>query len=202
MRRRIPFAAAPVVLAAVWLATVPAALQAQRRIVNEQTAASGGFGGPVIRVSRVAGEAALFVGARGAWLLNHRVAIGAGGYKLAGEQIESHFLLSGETTHLEYTYGGFELEYFLAPLEPNHASLSILVGVGGANWATKGRDKIDSDQFVVVEPGASLERRLASNVQVAAGVAYRIVGGARLTALTAKDLGGPTIALTCKIGVF
>jgi hypothetical protein len=41
---------------------------------------SGGFGGPVVKVSQIHGETALFAAARGGWLINHVFSVGGGAY--------------------------------------------------------------------------------------------------------------------------
>ncbi|MFN8571284.1 MAG: hypothetical protein U0132_04450 [Gemmatimonadaceae bacterium] len=189
-------------LAGASLVLFPFVLSAQQAPHANAGNFRGGFGAPVLSVTRVAGQTAAFIGGRGAWILSDRFAIGAGAYSLIGEQVESHFLLGGAKTHLEYGYGGLELEYYLRSHDQTHATVQLLLGAGGANWSLGGSDPIDDDRFLITEPAVNLERNVSQHIRVAVGMAYRFVAGVDLIDLTSKDLGGPSLLVTCKLGAF
>jgi hypothetical protein len=46
---------------------------------------SGGFGGPVLKVTSINGENAVMIGGRGGWIINHSLVLGGGGYGLVTE---------------------------------------------------------------------------------------------------------------------
>ncbi|KPK81198.1 MAG: hypothetical protein AMS25_07250 [Gemmatimonas sp. SM23_52] len=79
---------------------------AQERTLLGRGFHSGGFGGPVVKFSEVDGDFAVFVGARGGWIINHMFVLGAGGYGLVNE-IDIGF---PGPRDIEFGYGGVELE--------------------------------------------------------------------------------------------
>jgi hypothetical protein len=197
----------------LWLAVIALPLSAQ----DEETLLTGeithgGFGGPVVKFTRLDGEFGLLLGGRGGWIINHSFSIGGGGYGLvtsipgpAG---------TGEMTEplLTVGYGGFEMEYVRHSGRLIHSSLSLLIGGGGAGYHEKAEEDWDFqndvkgnptwDSFFIAEPGIGLELNVASFFRINAGASYRFVSGVDKNGLTNGDIGGPSAVLTFKFGKF
>lgn len=118
--------------------TAPAA--AQEQIVAGGGLESGGFGALAVKLSDVADDFEVFVGARVGWIINHTFVIGAGGYGLASDN-----------RAVAFGYGGLELEYINRSGKPLHYSVYTLVGGGGVKPLFG-----DTDGVFVVESSASV----------------------------------------------
>jgi hypothetical protein len=72
----------------------------------------GAFGGPSATFTRLRGEDALLVGARGGWLINHRLVLGGAGYGLANRvSVPKGTTPNDADYQLGFGYGGVWLEY-------------------------------------------------------------------------------------------
>jgi hypothetical protein len=145
----------------------------------------GGFGGPVVKMTRINGEDALLVGGRGGWIINHAFVIGAGGYGLVSDvRPKTPGFLNEDLLMLGY--GGLELEFIAASDKLVHLSFPVLIGAGavGYRYGHFGNDmNLDFnfdrkfDTFFVIEPGANVELNVVSFFRITAGVSYRYVTG-------------------------
>jgi hypothetical protein len=125
---------------------------------------NGGFGGPVLKIGSFNGEAAILVGGRGGWIVNHSFIIGGGGYGLVSN-VKAKVLGPFGERYLNFGYGGLELEYVSNPDRLINYSFQTLIGAGGLSWRDDemkaGLHISDSDTFFIVEPGvnATLDRK-------------------------------------------
>jgi len=116
------------------------ALAQEATLINGEIE-SGGFGGPVLKVTNINGENAVMVGGRGGWIINHSFVLGGGGYGLVTD-------VKAKTTdllhqYIEMGYGGVELEYIASSDDLLHFSVGLLVGAGGIGYK-----QIDNDGFM------------------------------------------------------
>jgi hypothetical protein len=96
---------------------------------------SGGFGGPMLAYTRIRGDAAVLVGGRGGWLINHRLVIGGGGWGVANRVSVPAGATAADADHqLTVGYGGFWTEYVVAPGRLVHGSVGLLIGAGGLSY--------------------------------------------------------------------
>lgn len=202
--------AAALLLAMV--AALPTTAQAQRdqTLLGRRGASSvGGFGGPVVKISRLAGADAVFSGGRGGVILNRRLAIGGGGYALTSENIRTDFRFDdGSRPALQLAYGGIEFEYITRSRELLHATFSVLLGGGAASYrstqtsgGTVATRTLESNVFVA-EPAANLELNVTRWFRPGLGVGYRYVNGSDLPGTTDGALSGAVGTLTFKFGSF
>lgn len=183
-----------------FLVAIP--LWAQEETLVDGEVESGGFGGPVLKISRIKDEMAIFVGGRGGWIINHVFVLGGGGYGLVNDmkvrQVgdTSYFLMMG--------YGGLELEYINDSDRLIHYTIRALIGAGGLNLRTRNFDygQWQGDAFFVVEPGVDVVLNVTNFFRIAAGVSYRLVSGVDFEGFREKDVSGPSAALTLKFGKF
>lgn len=203
-RYRLPFAILFMLFTCCW--TFPAMGQAETLLGGNVS--YGGFGGPVLRVSVLDGEAALLTGGRGGWIINlasgDAIVLGGGGYGVVTD-VRAGGLLSnrGRPLYLNLGYGGFIFEYVNRTNDLVHLSAEALVGGGGANYRDRNYNEFeDSDAFFAFEPGLSVMLNVASFFRVGAGVSYRYFYGVDLEAFSDADLSGPSGVLTFKFGRF
>lgn len=166
---------------------------------------SGGFGGPVLKVGRVADETGVFFGGRGGWVVNHTFVLGGGGYGLVSDHIEVRPQgMPGGRYVLEMGYGGLELEVIQGWRNLFHLTGQLLLGGGSAGYREEGRGRtIQSDAFFVAEPSVHGEANVTGGFRVAVGIGWRLLSGFsidRLPQVSNRDLGGLTGSLTFKFG--
>lgn len=198
------------------LLAVPLQAQEQETLFSSPVE-HGGFGGPVLKVSQIAGETGLLVGGYGGWLIGHRLMIGGGGYGLvtnirAEAAAEDAYSPSGEKLYLEFGYGGVMLEYIIAPSKLLHFNVQTLIGAGSAgyredwyddSWDWHGNYRDRHEIVFVLEPAVHAELNLTTWFRVAGGVSYRYVNGIdELIALENSDFGGLSGNIAFKFGAF
>lgn len=181
----------------------------------------GGWGALTSHHTRLLEKDALLVGARGGWLINHRVTIGFAGHGLVtpvgNVAYDAHVQAQGEVlrskSSLQMGYGGLFIEPVIAYRSPLHVSLPLIVGAGGVGYGytsrlpegadpQSGYRTSDAQAFFVVEPGIELELNVIPLVRVGIGASYRYTSDVDLPE-TAKDaLHGINAGLTVKVGCF
>ena len=164
----------------------------------------GGFGGPVLRLSRFNGQTGFMLGGHGGWIINRRFVIGGAAYGLLGNAIDVPYTPpAGPNAYLTFGYGGIELQYFERPLKLLHLTFSTLIGGGGAEYRQGGGTQLTSSSAVfVVEPGAGIALNVSKKLRLSLTGSYRFVNGIDLSGLSNGDLGGPAAALSLDFGRF
>jgi hypothetical protein len=166
---------------------------------------SGGFGGPVLKVTEFGDDVGLLVGGRGGWIINHAFVIGGGGYGLTTNidaPVFDHYLNVG--------YGGGIVEYIVLSDRLIHLSVNTLIGAGGVNYRDRDWDDWDwennwydeADEFFVAEPGVDLMLNVSKIFRVGVGVSYRYVNGIDIRGLSDSDMSGLSATFTLKFGKF
>jgi hypothetical protein len=156
---------------------------------NSATQSIGGFGAFETGYTRVNNLDAIYIGGRGALLINHSLAIGAGGKGFISENVYDNNL----ENDYEYSggYGGLIIEPILAWRQPVHVTFPILVGAGGIsyikhwgeydyedNYIDEG-SYIDEDSyaFFVFEPSLEIEFNIIKWMRMAVTGSYRYTSG-------------------------
>lgn len=62
-----------------------ATARGQEQTLIKSDVEHSGFGGPVVKATRIHDQGALMVGGRGGWIINHTLAIGGGGYGVVND---------------------------------------------------------------------------------------------------------------------
>jgi hypothetical protein len=183
------------------LVALPAGAQTQDQTLLGANATHGGFGGPVMRFTRMAGRDAFMMGGRGAYIINGTFAVGGGGYGWNSEHVRGRH---GSTAihELDVGYGGVELEYINRTRQLVHWSAQLMVGGGGASQDRNGPFAVTDDGFFILEPGVNVELNVARGFRLAAGVSYRFINGVELPAFRDADLSGVAGVLTFRFGKF
>ena len=181
----------------------------------------GGWGGFTVGYTRIADQDALLTGGRGGWLINHRFTIGGGGYGFV-----SSFNHDGniQPTLADYSlgggYGGLLLEPIIAPFEPVHISVPILIGGGSAfvmddmyyHGSYHGYDYGWDGGFFILETGIDIELNIAKFFRLALNAGYRYTSDLSLDYYTSDGnyvftvpsnaLRGFNFGMTMKFGKF
>jgi len=164
---------------------------------------SGGYGGLLFRVGIVKGEAALFSGGRGAWIINHRFAIGGGGYSMLTDVKTDAVTTGGNPLYMKIHMGGLELEYIEDSDKLLHWTFLVTLGGGTVAVRTKGSTAdYDSDEFFVMEPNANMDLNINKWFRIGVGVSYRFAIGVDNPYAKASDVSGPSIGAVFKFGAF
>jgi hypothetical protein len=174
--------------------------------------AFGGFGGPVLKMTRLHDSFGLLVGGRGGWIINYTLSIGGGGYGLVNS-IEGPEGIPGMTDPLlSVGYGGFEIEYIRRSGRLIHPVISLLLGAGSAGYRESWEEDLDSgndgednptwDSFFIAESGIAVELNVTGFMRIDAGASYRFVSGLDQNDLTGSAIGGPSAVLAFKFGKF
>jgi hypothetical protein len=172
---------------------------------------NGGYGAFTISYSEIGGRDALVTGGRGAFIFDHSLAIGLGGFGFVNNlDYNSHSNLNEYS--LAGGYGGIFFEPIIAGKSPVHVSFPILIGMGGVSlFQNYGWDyweqhnpypSIGNDVFFVIEPAVELEFNLARFFRLAANVSYRHTSEIELFETKGDALRGFNFGMTFKFGKF
>jgi hypothetical protein len=183
--------------------------QASTLLGNTGEISHGGFGAPVVKFTNINGEFGVLCGARGGWIIDHRVSLGLGVYGLATNTKLTN-AAAGETRYLQFEYGGFEFEYILASDEVIHLTFSGLLGGGETDYRLNkfgeegfGREEFnDRDVFFIGEPTLKAEVNITSFFRVNLGIGYRFVSGVDNSYIAENKLNDFSGSIQFKFGSF
>lgn len=157
-----------------------------------KTVSNGGYGAFSFGYSNINDQDAILIGGRGAWVANHRFALGLAGYGFFSniDNNGNNYNSNPSEYSLAGGYGGLFFEPIIAPNYPVHVSFPILFGSGGvtaANWDFYNNNYhnnnyynnyyYNSDWFLVFEPGVDVEFNIVKFFRLALGVSYRLTNG-------------------------
>ncbi len=191
------------------------------RTVFSKNKSNGGYGALTVSYSNIGGYDAIVTGGRGAFIFDHSLAIGLGGYGFANN-LNYDYYHGGNEKHLSLAggYGGFLIEPIIAGKSPVHLSFPVLIGAGGVAlvdmynydyWDQQfPQYEYAHDVFFVIEPAVELEFNLARFFRMAATASYRHTSNIdlkrsdlELSSQTKADaLRGFNFGLTFKFGKF
>jgi hypothetical protein len=174
----------------------------------------GFYFAPVLKVSSLGNETALFTGLKGAWTINRSVSLGFEGYGLA-PTITLDNILATEKVRPLMGYGGF----FIEPIIQSNKLIHLTIPVGfGAGWVGYVKDwehhkynsdydydkddLVDDHVFWVIEPGVNAELNVAKFFRVGLGASYRITQDVKMTNTASDYARGMNYNLVLKFGRF
>lgn len=165
----------------------------------------GGFGGPLFRVTSVAGETMVLGGGGGAFVIDRKFAIGGAGFG-GTQRVETRLETPDGQGEMDFGYGGVTLEVITRPSRLVHATIGVLLGGGTVSvWPDdlrpRSRNRND-DTFSVVEPQVTAELNVTRWFRMGAQVAYRAAIGADTPRLVKNNLSGVSGGLVLKFGSF
>lgn len=165
---------------------------------------NGGYGGPTATYSRMLGSDVLLVGGRGAWLINHRFALGAAVHGLIPTRT-AFPVGTNDRYDLRLGYGGLWLEYVFTPHRVVHSSVGVLLGGGWLNRRSgtfPGEETLGMDLVLAAEPSVMAEVNVTRFFRAGAGISYRYLGGVDLEGVDSGDLSAFAGTVFFKFGSF
>ena len=180
-----------------------------KTLFGEENIVHGGYGAFTFGYSEVENLSTVVMGGRGAWIIGHWFALGAGGTGFINDirynsQLDQNVNLAGG-------YGGLLLEPIILPWFPVHISIPVLFGAGGIAYVTSyGSVDMyepptwveDATSFVILEPGAELELNIVRFFRLAVGVSYRFTTEIDLYDTSTFPLNGWSGNVALKFGKF
>ena len=174
---------------------------------------NGGYGAVSLGFSNIDGRNAFISGVRGAFVFDHTLAIGLGGYGFRNNT-DYHVYLGKD--RLDYSlvggYGGFFIEPIVGGRRPVHVSFPVLFAIGGASlieyFEANSLDhsrplyEYEYDFFFVIEPAVELEFNLTRFFRTAATISYRHTLSFDMIEADDNALRGLNIGLIFKLGKF
>ncbi|MCP4133393.1 MAG: hypothetical protein GY754_20665 [bacterium] len=156
------------------------------------------YAAPVVRYGQFGNINGLLAGARGGFILNRKLVLGAGGCGYPGSHKRG--INSGEG-HVYLGYGGFMCEYYFFPKQIVHLSLGLLTGAGGIYYKVDGGSS-DSSAFFVMEPEINLFLNVTEFFRVGIGAAYRFVRGIDTAGVSDSNYRGFSGHIVFAFGAF
>lgn len=163
-----------------------------------------GFGGTVIKFTKISNEFGVLIGGRGGWVLYDNFFIGGGGYGLLmGNDIEIDRNESKAKINLGYL--GFEFEYAVVKNNLFSVSLYTLLGGGALSYTDleAGLDlhkKNSSDTFIVVEPGINIYFNAVKWLSIGTGINYRFLSEEKSGYPYKIDIAGLSVGINFRFG--
>jgi hypothetical protein len=168
--------------------------------INSLKITSMGFGGTVLKFSRVNNQFAVMNGGRGSVTINRRFTIGGGGYGIVNRiSLESN---SNDTYRfLKMGYGGLELGYIFFPGQKLNVGSSLLIAGGAVFTETLPKTKENSFQlFPVLEPSLYGEVKLSKMIRLQTGLTYRYINGTKLDLIAGRKMSGFSVYFNLLFG--
>lgn len=188
------------------LVAAPASLLAQdQTLIKPGTRQYGGFGGPMARITSIAGETMVMGGGGGALLIDRRFAIGGAGF---GGTRAVDAVLDGNRRRgeMDVGYGGVTFEVITRPSRLIHATVGALLGGGTISVYPdnmRPRNRANSDAtFGVIEPQVGVELNVSRWFRMGATAGYRAAFGGETDRLAENSLSGASGSLVFRFGKF
>lgn len=180
------------------------------RTVFSKNKSNGAYGAFSFGYSQIDGKDAFVSGTRAAFILDHSLAIGLGGYGFVSD-LNYDEIMNEQPVNVGLAggYGGFFVEPILASRFPVHVSFPVLFGIGGVGltedsgwWDHYYNYNPKADVYLVVEPSAELELNLAKFFRMSAYVSYRFTSDIEIESIDPDVLDGWNVGMTFKLGKF
>ena len=161
----------------------------------------GGYGSFSVGYSKIGNHDALTVGGRGAWLMNHNLALGVAATGFATGRFSSAFIPENEV-FMSGGYIGLLIEPIFYADKPIHFSTPLFFAGGGIDYVRETYINDPADPhvpniysgFILFEPGIEVEMNVVKFLRIALGISYRITSDINLTA----DVNGDNVELLGK----
>jgi len=154
----------------------------------------GGYGAPVVKMTRINETDGVLNGVKAAALINHTWSIGGAAYALV-----NNVPFAGYADRLELGYGGLDLDYMYQATNDITLSAGVLLGGGVTDFNDYTGN---SDVIYLAEPEVSAQYAVNKNFKVALVAGYRGVTGSDIPGVTDANLSGFTYALAFNFGKF
>jgi len=145
----------------------------------------GWYFGFVNQYTRLNGKWADFAGARGGWIINHSILLGASGYGLVyptNREGLTGKIYEGEEKRISMGFGGPMIEYFFQPDRLFTFAPALTVGAGSFEYIRSDDEDDDdesshADTFFVIMPEIYVYANITEYIRVGIGLSYRHSAG-------------------------
>lgn len=169
-------------------------MESDEGFMDVESLDNGGYGAPAFKMTRLNKTDAVLSGARGAWIINHRFAIGGAAYVLS-----NNVDFPAYTQNLEFGYGGLTLDYIYVPIDRVALTAGVLLGGGYFDF----NDNLSgSDGIYTAEPEVSAQYEFTKNFRTAITASYRAVSGVDLPGMSNDKLSGFSYGVALNFGSF
>ena len=167
-----------------------------------------------VKYGKIFDQDAWFVGARGGWLVDHRLTIGVSGQGLVSEVTNDAWLPpatpSGYKARLLTGYGGFLMEPIIFYRSPVHIAIPIVIGAGGATYGIHQGNIWNGDfefseegtAYFVLEPGVEMEINAVRFMRINIGASYLYTSNVNLPNVDDGFMRGFRASFGLKFGAF
>lgn len=201
--RRIPSVSALALGAMIALAIPAPAAAAERGPREPPPITHGAFVAPTLKMTSLVGEVAPLGGAEAGWIIAERLVLGGAGYgSLVRAPAPAALQPAGGGARLRLDYAGARVGLVFGSRHPRHFAFGMLVGGGRASTANDDAASPRTDGVVIVEPDATVEVNVTRHLRLGLGASYRLVLATDAPGLSPARLGGPTISLSIRLGLF
>lgn len=159
-----------------------------------------GSGGPGISVFPLSGSAAVLAGGQGGMVISDNFIVGGGGYGLVNKV--SPKLSNGNEGTYSLGYGGFLLGYAFPGDKIVHPHLSVLMGWGGVEVRNTDLQKVNRQEFFILNPRAGIELNITAFLRVIISAEYRWITDFNNQESVSDDIKGPGGNITLWFGYF
>ena len=175
-----------------------------KTIFKSSNKSRGYYGSFTLKYGTVENSNTTFIGGRGGWIINHKIAFGFGGYGLYSQK-------QNLTANIEYNYsggyGGFIVEPIFYSDKIVHVSMPIMLGGGwvGRIQNVEGNYEIMYSDlvFLAIEPGIEVDFNITNKFRIALGAYYTIANDIDSKSELSDDImNNLSVGLQFKWGLF
>lgn len=164
---------------------------------------SGGYGGFFWKIGSINGKSGIMAGGRGAWIINHKFAIGGGGSGLVVDMETNQLSENGKTLYLDVDWGGIEFEYIHDSDKMFHWTIHTLFGSGSARLIEHDPEMtFETDTFWLVEPSFNMDMNVFKSFRIGVGISYRATMNLSVGEISSADINGLSALIIFKFGSF
>jgi len=176
--------------------------------------AHGGYGAIMMKYGKILNQDAWFVGARGGWLIDHRLTLGLSGVGLVSRITNDDWLPEDPDPSIDarlFTgYGGLLLEPIIFHKNQFHIAIPITIGAGGATYGLQHSDfwsepifyEENTEVFFALEPGIELEINVVHFMRINIGGSYLYTSDIRMSNVDPNFMRGFMGSFAIKFGGF
>jgi len=183
---------------------------AEETIFGGEDASYDFFGGPALKRSSIAGDAAWLVGGQMGMSMNHSFNVGFGAYGLATDVAapsQANAFYPGRSLEVELAYGGMEIGYVYKPEKVLHATVGLLLGAGNCGFRDESSADPDEDfdridTFFILEPTLTMTANVTAWFHAGCGVSYRLISDLNVAGIESGDVDGLSLVMTLNFGSF
>jgi predicted porin len=138
----------------------------------------------------------LFGGLRAGYNINNNVSVGLVAHGLIPEKLGGSYINRDGRDELHLGYGGLEAAYNYNLSDNFYLTGILMIGAGRVDYQKSGGD----DYFFIIEPGASLNYRLADWFGLGLSAGYRFASGVKYADFSNASVSGWSSSLDFKFG--